>query len=120
MKQLKGTGVALVTPFKTDLQIDFEALEKLVNYQIDNGVDYLVVLGTSGETATLTEEEKELVKKFVLDICNGRVPVVLGLGGNNTQSIVKELEETFTTYLVVKQYQWASETYRELFMKQLC
>lgn len=108
MKQFKGTGVALITPFSKDGQIDFEALGKLVNYQIDNGMDYLVVLGTTGETATLSHAEKRLVKKYVLETCNGRVPVVLGLGGNNTQSILKDMEEEdfngFSAILSVSPY----------------
>lgn len=91
MEQFKGTGVALVTPFTSDMKVDVEALERLVNYQIDNGVDYLVVLGTTGETATLSLEEKELVKSKVLEFNKGRLPVVLGLGGNNTAQIVKDL-----------------------------
>ncbi|WKK64876.1 4-hydroxy-tetrahydrodipicolinate synthase [Lutimonas zeaxanthinifaciens] len=108
MKHFKGTGVALVTPFNNDGQIDLEALVKLVRYQIDNGVDYLVVLGTTGETATLSDEEKRLVKKCVLETCNGCIPVVLGLGGNNTQRILKELEEEdfegFSAILSVSPY----------------
>ena len=108
MKQFKGTGVALITPFSHDGRIDFEALGKLVNYQIDNGVDYLVVLGTTGETATLSDTEKQSVKKCVLEVCGGRVPVVLGLGGNNTQAILKNLEEDdfkgFSAILSVSPY----------------
>ncbi|MCA0932169.1 4-hydroxy-tetrahydrodipicolinate synthase [Lutimonas saemankumensis] len=108
MKEFRGTGVALVTPFDNEGQIDFKALVKLVRYQIDNGVDYLVVLGTTGETATLTDEEKRLVKKCVLDTCNGSVPVVLGLGGNNTQRILEDLEEEdlsgFSAILSVSPY----------------
>ncbi|UCE94210.1 MAG: 4-hydroxy-tetrahydrodipicolinate synthase [Flavobacteriaceae bacterium] len=108
MKQFKGTGVALVTPFNKEGQIDFEALERLVNYQIDNGVDYLVVLGTTGETATLSGKEKSLVKNCVLETCKGRVPVVLGLGGNNTHQILKDLEEDdftgFSAILSVSPY----------------
>lgn len=93
MKQFRGTGVALVTPFTSNGEIDFEALERLVNYQVDNGVDYLVVLGTTGETATLTKKEKDQVKIKILQVNNDRLPVVLGLGGNNTRSLVEELEE---------------------------
>ena len=108
MEQFKGTGVALVTPFKSSGEIDFKALEKLVNYQVDNGVDYLVVLGTTGETATLSKEEKNLVKAKVLEVNNGRLPVVLGLGGNNTMSLVEELKqgsfEGFSAILSVSPY----------------
>ena len=93
MKQFKGTGVALITPFTSEKKVDLEALERLVNYQVKNGVDYLVVLGTTGETATLSSDEKELVKAKVLEVNNGRLPVVLGLGGNNTQVLVQELEQ---------------------------
>lgn len=93
MEQFRGTGVALITPFTSNGKIDFGALERLVNYQIDNGVDYLVVLGTTGETATLSKEEKELIKEKVLAVNNGRLPVVLGLGGNNTQGLVEELKQ---------------------------
>ena len=98
----------MVTPFDSEGQIDFEALVKLVRYQIENDVDYLVVLGTTGETATLSDEEKRLVKKCVLETCNGSVPVVLGLGGNNTQSILKDLDEEdltgFSAILSVSPY----------------
>jgi len=92
MERFRGTGVALITPFKSNMDIDFEALERLTNYQIDQGVDYLVVLGTTGETATLKKEEKELIKSKVLEVNRGRIPVVLGLGGNNTASITEELK----------------------------
>jgi 4-hydroxy-tetrahydrodipicolinate synthase len=93
MEQFRGTGVALITPFTSKGAVDSEALERLVNYQIDNGVNYLVVLGTTGETATLSKDEKETVKAKVLEVNKGRLPVVLGLGGNDTLSLVKELME---------------------------
>lgn len=93
MEQFRGTGVALITPFTSNNKVDFDALERLVNYQVDNGVDYLVVLGTTGETATLTKEEKVQIKAKVLEVNDGRLPVVLGLGGNNTMSLVEELEQ---------------------------
>lgn len=93
MEQFRGTGVALITPFTSNNKVDFYALERLVNYQVDNGVDYLVVLGTTGETATLTKEEKVQIKAKVLEVNDGRLPVVLGLGGNNTMSLVEELEQ---------------------------
>ena len=80
MKKLIGTGVALVTPFKEDLSIDINALKKIVNYNIDNGIDYLVVLGTTAESATLTKQEKEVVIKTVVSVNNGRLPLVLGIG----------------------------------------
>lgn len=87
-----GTGVALVTPFKKDFSVDTEALVRIVNHVIDGGVEYLVVLGTTAETATLTKEEKELVIKTVLETNNKRLPIVLGVGGNNTAEVVAELK----------------------------
>ena len=93
MKTLQGTGAALVTPFKEDKTIDVPALERLVHSQVENGVDYLVVLGTTAETPTLSTEEKELVKKTVKQANNGRLPMVLGVGGNNTQTIVEQVRE---------------------------
>ena len=94
MKELIGTGVALVTPFNNDKSVDFEGLKRLVNYQIDNGIDYLVLLGTTGEPATLTSEEKEQIKATVVSTNNGRLPIVLGIGGNNTMAVVEELKTT--------------------------
>ncbi|HET7897496.1 MAG TPA: 4-hydroxy-tetrahydrodipicolinate synthase, partial [Flavisolibacter sp.] len=90
--QLKGTGVALVTPFKEDKSIDFDALEKLINFVIDRGVQYLVTLGTTGETPTLSREEKIDLIKATFSFNEGRVPVVVGIGGNNTQAIIKDIE----------------------------
>ena len=89
---LKGMGVALITPFNEDETIDFPALARLVEYQIQNGIDYLVVLGTTAETPTLTEEEKAQVRSFVIEKVAGRVPIVLGMGGNNTRAIVDSLK----------------------------
>lgn len=94
MQELIGTGVALVTPFNEDKSVDFEGLKRLVNYQIDNGVNYLVILGTTGEPATLTSEEKELIKATIIKENNGRLPLVIGVGGNNTMAIVEELKST--------------------------
>ena len=88
MQSLIGTGVALVTPFKKDFSVDVEALTRIVNYQIDNGINYLVVLGTTAENATLSQEEKELVVQTVVSTNNGRLPLVLGVGGNNTHKII--------------------------------
>ncbi len=85
-------GVALITPFNEDGTIDFPALARLIEYQIQNGIDYLVVLGTTAETPTLTEDEKTRVRAFVIEKVKGRVPIVLGLGGNNTQAIVDSLK----------------------------
>jgi len=94
MKQFYGTGVALITPFNEDKSIDFNALENLVNFQVDNGVDYLVVLGTTGEPATLTSEERKQVKETIVTVNNGRLPLVLGIGGNCTQAITEEIKAT--------------------------
>ena len=93
MKMLQGTGVALITPFKADKSVDVQALEQLVHYQIDNGIDYLVVLGTTAETPTLSAEEKELVKQTVKKANAGRLPMVLGVGGNNTQALIEQVQE---------------------------
>lgn len=92
MQAFVGTGVALVTPFKKDLTIDVEALKRIVEYNIEGKVEYLVVLGTTAEAATLNEEEKQLVKKTVIEANNGRLPLVLGIGGNNTMEIVHQLK----------------------------
>ena len=108
MQALTGTGVALVTPFKKDFSVDTEALKKIVNYQIDGGIEYLVVLGTTAESATLTKEEKELVIATVAEANNGRLPMVLGVGGNNTAEVVAELKtrnlSQFTAILSVSPY----------------
>lgn len=88
----KGTGVALVTPFHSDLSIDFEGVRKLVNYQIDNGTDFLVVQGTTGESPTLSMAEKMEVLEVVLDENKKRLPIVFGLGGNNTHAIGESLK----------------------------
>ncbi|MBN8565312.1 MAG: 4-hydroxy-tetrahydrodipicolinate synthase [Flavobacteriales bacterium] len=92
MQSLIGTGVALVTPFKKDFSVDTEALTRIVNFQIDNGIDYLVVLGTTAESATLTSAEKELVIQTVIEANKNRLPLVLGVGGNNTLQVVEELK----------------------------
>lgn len=89
---LKGMGVALITPFKNDKTVDYDALARLLEYQIKNGVDYLVALGTTAETATLSVEERKQVKTFIVDRVAGRVPLVIGIGGNNTMALVNELK----------------------------
>ncbi len=108
MQLFFGTGVALVTPFKTDFSIDFSALEKLVDFVIENGVNYLVVLGTTGEPATLSDSEKEAVIETIVKANNKRVPMVLGVGGNNTSAIEDELKtrnfEHFDAVLSVSPY----------------
>ncbi len=88
-----GMGVALITPFKEDDSVDFEALSRLLDYQLQNNIDYLVVLGTTAETPTLSEEEKSEIVQFVKDKVNGRVPIVLGVGSNNTRAIVEKLKK---------------------------
>jgi 4-hydroxy-tetrahydrodipicolinate synthase len=90
--KLTGMGVALITPFMEDERVDYNALGRLVDYQIKNGIDYLVVLGTTAETATLTDAEKKEVAAFVLHRVNGRVPIVMGVGGNCTRAVVEELK----------------------------
>lgn len=108
MKSLIGTGVALVTPFNKDSSVDVAALKKIVNFQIDNGISYLVVLGTTAENATLSKEEKELVIQTVIEANNNRLPLVLGVGGNNTFEVVEELKirdfSKFTAILSVSPY----------------
>ncbi len=91
MKELIGTGVALITPFTTNFEVDVEGLKRIVNYQIDNGIDYLVVLGTTGESVTLSEKEKQLVIDTIIEVNERRLPLVLGIGGNNTKEVVNEI-----------------------------
>ncbi|KIA88966.1 4-hydroxy-tetrahydrodipicolinate synthase [Kaistella jeonii] len=93
MSNLKGLGVALVTPFNEDLSVDFDSLTKLVDYNIQNGTNYLVVLGTTAEAATLSKEEKSQVINHIIKANNGRLPLVLGIGGNDTMEVKKQLEE---------------------------
>lgn len=90
---LTGTGVALVTPFKKDGSIDFISLEKLLEFVIDGGVDYVVTLGTTGETPTLDKAEKKDIIQFTFEKVNGRVPVVVGIGGNNTKECINDLQQ---------------------------
>ena len=108
MQSLIGTGVALVTPFKADFSIDIEALTRIVNFSIDGGVEYLVVLGTTAENATLSASEKEVVIATVIEANKGRLPLVLGIGGNNTTEVVAELQtrdlSAFTAILSVSPY----------------
>ncbi|MBL7878815.1 MAG: 4-hydroxy-tetrahydrodipicolinate synthase [Chryseobacterium gambrini] len=108
MSILKGVGVALVTPFNEDLSVDFESLTKLVDYNIENGTGYLVVLGTTAEAATLSDEEKKQIIEHIIKVNNKRVPLVLGIGGNNTLEVKKQIEEAdlseFTAVLSVSPY----------------
>lgn len=94
---LRGLGVALITPFLSDKEIDFTALERMVEYVIAGKADYIVVLGTTGETATLSCEERTVVRRFVKDKVDGRVPLVLGMGGNCTHALVEELSHCDTS-----------------------
>lgn len=89
-----GTGIALVTPFKSDLSIDHEALANIVNFNIDNGTDYIVVFGTTAESVTVTKQEKKDVIKTIFEVNKGRLPLVLGIGGNNTMEVVEEIKTT--------------------------
>lgn len=93
MSILKGVGVALVTPFNEDLSVDFDSLTKLVEYNIENGTNYLVVMGTTAEAATLSAEEKKQVIEHIIKVNNKRLPLVLGIGGNNTLEVKKQIEE---------------------------
>lgn len=92
MKKIEGMGVALITPFKSDYSVDYQALERLVEFQVTAGADFLAVLCTTAETPTLTLEERHKVRKVVTEVVRGRVPIVLGCGGNNTMAIVEELK----------------------------
>jgi len=94
MKSLIGTGVALITPFKPDLSIDHQAIAAIVEFNITNGVDYLVISGTTGESATITAKEKKEITATIIEANKGRVPLVIGIGGNNTAAVVKELKST--------------------------
>lgn len=91
MNGLKGLGTALITPFKADKSVDYEALAQLLDTQLTGFVDYIVVLGTTGEAATMTAEEKREVREFIVKYVNGRIPLVLGVGGNNTQQVISDL-----------------------------
>ena len=88
----KGLGIALVTPFKQDGTIDYDALKRLVEYQTDNGADFLCILGTTSEAPCLDHEEKEEIKRFVVDLNRGRLPILMGCGGNNTRAVIQELK----------------------------
>ncbi len=97
--KFRGTGVAIVTPFTKDGNVDFKSLERLINYIIKGGVEYVVALGTTGETATLTKDEKCSVVDHVIETVDKRVPIVLGLGGNNTQEILNSLKKDSFTHI---------------------
>jgi len=94
MNAFIGTGVALITPFKADLSIDHQALAAVVEFNISNGVNYLVISGTTGESATITAKEKKEISATIIKANKGRVPLVIGIGGNNTAAVVEELQST--------------------------
>ena len=94
MKRIFGTGVALITPFNEDKTIDYPSLEKLINKVIEGGIDFLVVLGTTGEATSINESEKNELINFIVKLNNKRLPLVLGLGGNNTNKLIKEINNT--------------------------
>lgn len=94
MKTFTGTGIALITPFKEDRSIDFPALENLVNHAIEGGVEYLVCLGTTAETPTLSKQEKQEIVQTIKSANAGRLPLVLGIGGNNTEAVKEEIKST--------------------------
>jgi len=94
IKKFTGTGVALITPFNKDFSIDYNSLEKLVEFNISNGIDYLVINGTTGESPTISSSERELLINTVVSVNKGRVPLVLGIGGNDTRSVVEEINSS--------------------------
>jgi 4-hydroxy-tetrahydrodipicolinate synthase len=99
MQKFVGTGVALITPFKEDLSVDFDALAKLVNFNIENGTNYLVINGTTAESATISKEEKLLIIALIVKTNANRVPLVLGIGGNDTLAVIKEIKTTDLTHI---------------------
>lgn len=94
MNSLTGTGVALVTPFNSDLSVDYSALSNIVNYNIENGINYLVISGTTGESVTITKQEKKEIVEVIKKTNEGRLPLVIGIGGNNTAKIIEEIKTT--------------------------
>lgn len=97
MKKFRGTGVAIVTPFKNDSSIDFAALGRVVNHVITGGVNYIVVLGTTGESVTLTRDEKKAIISYVIEVTDSRIPIVVGIGGNNTQEVINCIRQSNLT-----------------------
>lgn len=91
---LRGLGIALITPFTQDGEVDYKALARLVEYQIQNGADFLCILATTGETPCLSREEKEKIKNLVVEINKGRLPILMGCGGNNTKAVIEEVQST--------------------------
>jgi 4-hydroxy-tetrahydrodipicolinate synthase len=94
MKKFKGTGVAIVTPFKNDSSIDFAALGRVINHVISGGVNYVVAMGTTGESVTLSKEEKKAIISYVVETVDSRVPIVYGIGGNNTQEVINSIRHS--------------------------
>jgi 4-hydroxy-tetrahydrodipicolinate synthase len=94
MTKFHGTGVAIITPFNDDLTVDYTALTNLVNFNIENGTDYIVIAGTTGESVTITKDEKKNITKTIIKANNGRVPLVLGIGGKNTANVVEDIKST--------------------------
>ena len=99
MKKIKGTGVAIVTPFKNDSSIDFTSLGKIINHVIGGGVNYIVALGTTGESVTLSREEKKAIISYVVEVVDNRVPIIAGIGGNNTQEVINCIRHSNLTGL---------------------
>ena len=99
MQKFIGTGVALITPFKEDLSVDFDALVKLVNFNIENGTNYLVINGTTAESATVSKEEKLQITALIVKTNANRVPLVLGIGGNNTLEVITAIKTTDLTHI---------------------
>ena len=93
INKLTGTGVAIITPFKKNSEVDFDALENLIDFVIDSGVEYIVTLGTTGETPTLTKKEQTEIVDFTVEKINDRVPLVLGIGGNNTKEVIDHFSD---------------------------
>ena len=94
MTKFHGTGVAIITPFKEDFTVDHEALAHLVDFNINNDINYIVISGTTGESVTITKDEKKAIINTIVKATNKRVPLVLGIGGNNTAQVIEEIEHT--------------------------
>lgn len=99
MTKFQGTGIAIITPFNDDLSVDHSALANLVNFNIENGIDYIVISGTTGESVTITKSEKKAIIDTIVKANNSRVPLVLGIGGNNTAEVIDEIRTTDLTEL---------------------
>lgn len=93
-KNFTGTGVAIITPFRKDGSIDFKSLENIINHVITNGIDYIVVLGTTGETSVLSKDEKKAIVSFVVEFTEKKIPIVVGIGSNHTNAVIEQIKET--------------------------